>query len=352
MFDDAKLEDARDLRWGAALPAVPAAADRDPLRRASFALRSFALHDWVALGYLMLVPLALWLTPASETRARIISHHITLLVSVAACIAVARAEPRRTAASRQFWISVIYRLALVASMLVTYLLLGDALPLLNTRALDHQLYHLDLALFGFEPAVLMERWATPAVTDWFALFYVGYFGLLAFFVLPIVFLGKSKRLGGELAVVTMLTFGIGQTVYALVPGFGPIHALPQAFHGPLHGRALFNLMNAIVSRGGAQKDIFPSLHTAVPVALTLLAFRHRRGRVMRWAWPVIAFVTVNIVIATMFLRWHYLVDVIAGLCLAVFSVHAAGRISEWEINRRRAAGLGDLWPGLPVSKQS
>ncbi len=342
MSDDPNLDDARSLSWN---PGV--IVERPPLGRWALAIRSFAIHDWVALGYLTLLPLWLWTTPANPQRERMINHHMLLLVCVGACVLLARAEPRRSGSSRQFAIGVIYRLALVASMFVTYLLLGEALPLLNTRALDLELYHLDLTLFGFEPAVVMERWATPGVTDWFALFYVGYFGLLGFFVLPIVFFGKSERLGGELAVVMMLTFGIGQTVYALVPGFGPIHALPEAFHGPLQGGVFFRLMNAIVSGAGAQKDIFPSLHTAVPVALTLLAFRHRRGPIMRWAFPVMAFVTVNIVIATMFLRWHYLVDVIAGLCLASFSVYAAARISEWELTRRRQAGLGEFWPGLP-----
>ncbi len=336
MSDDPNLRDVpavRELRWGVDAPPLWA--------RAVAAAKNLAVHDWVSLAYLALVPTALWLRPPSEARERMISHHVVLLLCVATGIILARSEARP-----RFAVGVFYRLSLMSSMLVTYLLLGEALPVLNSAALDRELYHLDLTLFGFEPAVVMEHWATPGVTDWFSLFYVSYFALLALFVLPIVFFGKNERLGGELANVMMLTFGLGQTLYVLVPGFGPLTALPEAFHEPLHGGPFFAMMNAIVSGAGAKKDIFPSLHTAVPVALSLIAFRHRRGPLMRWVWPVMAFITANIVVATMLLRWHYLIDVIAGLVLASSVVWAAGRIAEWEMQRRPSVRLGQLWPPL------
>jgi hypothetical protein len=317
--------------------------DRAPSARAAAIARNLAVHDWIALAYLTLIPSLLWMTPQSAARDRMISHHLALLVCVAGAIVAQRSE----VLPRSFAVGGMYRVALVATTFVTYLLLGEALPVLNSRSLDRELYHLDLALFGFEPAVMMERWATPAVTDWFALFYVGYFAILGLFVLPMVFFSKNERLLGELALTMMLTFGVGQSVYALVPGFGPLTALPEAFHSELRGGIFFGYMNAIVSGAGAKKDIFPSLHTAVPVALTLLAFRHRKGRVMRWVWPPIMFVTANIVIATMFLRWHYLIDVVAGLVLAIGSHFGATRITDWELDRRRGSTLSALWPLWP-----
>jgi predicted signal transduction protein with EAL and GGDEF domain len=58
----------------------------------------------------------------------------------------------------------------------------------------------------------------------------------------------------------------------------------------------------------------------------------------------VAFFALNIVVATMFLRWHYVIDVIAGLLLAVFSHTLAVRLSEREHTRREALGLGPDWP--------
>jgi hypothetical protein len=53
---------------------------------------------------------------------------------------------------------------------------------------------------------------------------------------------------------------------------------------------------------------------------------------------------VNIIIATMFLRWHYLIDVIAGFSIAVGAVLVSRPIVRWELARRKREGLGDLWP--------
>ena len=57
-----------------------------------------------------------------------------------------------------------------------------------------------------------------------------------------------------------------------------------------------------------------------------------------------AFFTLNIVISTMFLRWHYLIDVIAGLLLAIGAWLLAPRLCAWEHERRARHRLGPIWP--------
>jgi membrane-associated phospholipid phosphatase len=93
-------------------------------------------------------------------------------------------------------------------------------------------------------------------------------------------------------------------------------------------------------------DIFPSLHTAAPTFLVLYSWRHRHRAPHRYAWPLVAFFALNIIIATMFLRWHYLVDVVVGLALALVGYRAALRITAWETEWRLCRGLGPSWPEL------
>lgn len=313
----------RPSRWGAALLNV-------------------AAHDWIALGYLALVPLALaFAGPWTEAHGRLVIRHSILLALVAGAVVAARLEAR----PRSWVVAGMYRSALLSAMSVTYLFLGEALPLLNPGALDRELYQLDLRLLGVEPAVLLERWATPWTTDWFSFFYMGYFALHAFFVIPIAFLARNRRLGAELAFAMMFVYALGQSIYVLVPGYGPLRALTDAFHAELPGGSVFQAMHAFVDDAGAMKDIFPSLHTAVPTTLTLIAFRHRR--VLGRAWIPVAFVTANTVVATMFLRWHYLVDVLAGLALAFATASVAVRVVDWEERRRARTGLPDAWPEWP-----
>ena len=305
-------------------------------------VQNLAVHDWVALGFLALAPLALALSgPLMGERQRMVTNHVILWCFVAGAVYVGRSGT----GPRSWFAGIYYRIGLASAMSVTYVLFGESLPLLSSRELDLPLYHLDLELFGFEPAVLMERWATPGTTDWFSFFYLCYFGLIFLFLMPLVFVSKSNRLAAELSFTVLLVYGIGQSLYVIVPGYGPLRALSDAFHHELPGGAVFRGMHAFVSDAGAKKDIFPSLHTAIPTSFSLLGFRHRD--VLGRSWMLVVFVTVNTVVATMFLRWHYLIDVIAGLVLAFFVVLAAGRVVSWEFERRERGGLPELWPRWP-----
>ena len=87
------------------------------------------------------------------------------------------------------------------------------------------------------------------------------------------------------------------------------------------------------------------------------AFAHRRTMPFRFVWPVIAFFPVNMVTATMFLRWHWVVDVVAGLLLATTAAFVSRAVVAWESRRRRDRGLPPVfaslvWPKSEVSKPS
>jgi membrane-associated phospholipid phosphatase len=100
-------------------------------------------------------------------------------------------------------------------------------------------------------------------------------------------------------------------------------------------------------------DIFPSLHTAAPTAVALFSLRNRKELPFRYTWPLVAFCTVNIIIATMFLRWHYLIDVVVGFALAATGVWLSRPVTRWELARRERLGYGAVWPEFtPVPSAS
>jgi membrane-associated phospholipid phosphatase len=49
----------------------------------------------------------------------------------------------------------------------------------------------------------------------------------------------------------------------------------------------------------------------------------------------------------MFLRWHYLIDVIAGISLSTGAWFLAGILSRRELDYREQAGLQPVW--LPLA---
>jgi membrane-associated phospholipid phosphatase len=99
------------------------------------------------------------------------------------------------------------------------------------------------------------------------------------------------------------------------------------------------------------KDVFPSLHTAVPTWFTIYAF-HRARTDPRWRWParITAFFAANIVVSTLLLRWHYAIDVVAGLALAALAGFGGLAICAAEARWRARNGYPEPWSFDPPSK--
>jgi membrane-associated phospholipid phosphatase len=159
-------------------------------------------------------------------------------------------------------------------------------------------------------------------------------------------LNRNLTLLGEFAAGLLFLFCVGHTVYMIVPGFGPYRAMAGSFQRPFPRGFWLDLVMSAVHSGGAMKDIFPSLHTGAPTLLALFSFRNRDKIPFRYTWPLVTLFTLNIIFATMFLRWHYLIDVVAGLALATGIALLAPVVTRWEVLRRERGGLGTVWPAL------
>ncbi len=243
----------------------------------------------------------------------------------------------------------VYRTVLFATFLTSYLELQFVLPAVTSRIVDAQVYAVDLALFGFEPALAWDRYITPERVEWFAFFYYLHFLVLASHVLPMLVFGGRGQLCTRFTLGILLVFCIGHATYLAVPGYGPFWYFRGQFrHEPLEGGTFWDLVRTAVAAGGAGKDIFPSLHTAGPSFVAIFAFLHRSRRPFCWTWVPLAIIAANIIGATLFLRWHYIVDVVAGLVLASASALACRTISDREAHWRARRGLRPVFdPFLP-----
>jgi hypothetical protein len=305
-------------------------------------LARLAVHDWLVLGYLLVLNFVALAVARGPGRAESVAEMGLLL----GWLLVGIWWARRPRGARDGPGPIVYRVAIYGSVQLSYFFLGHLLPLVNRSTVDAGLYRFDERVFGCEPALLMDGWVTPAATEWFAFFYFSYYLLLALYILPIVLGCRDLRSLSEFVLGMLVVYCVGQLCYMLVPGYGPYQALADRFRHPLPEGPLMRLVWAAVRQGGAMMDIFPSLHTAAPTFLVLYSWRHRHRAPHRYTWPLVAFFALNIIIATMFLRWHYLVDVVVGLALALVAHGAALRITAWETEWRLRRGLGPSWPEL------
>ena len=280
---------------------------------------------------------------ASPVRSRCLGHVALMLAFCVAVLALVRGG----IAKGTFWSPLAYRVAVYGTVQISYFELRELLPLVNSTSLDAQLSYVDESIFHFEPSLFLDRFISPATTEWFAFFYFGYFALLAVHVLPLVFFSRRHELIAEFALGMIFVYAAAHTLYMVVPGYGPIRHLAGRYQNPLPPGLWLNAVLDAVSSGGAQKDIFPSLHTAGPMFLSLFSFRHRARLPFKYTWHFVAFFSANIIIATMFLRWHYLVDVLAGLALAAFGFALSIVVSPRETALREKRGLQAAW--VPIS---
>jgi hypothetical protein len=302
--------------------------------------RVFAIQDLIAIGYLTSLGVIVAVSPG-EAQPQVLLRLLlcTAVVVVGAVIGRAATELPQVVRLN------VYRLALALTVVESYLMLRDLLPLVRSDAVDASLLALDRWALGFEPALWLERFNTFAVVEWFSFFYFSYFFICAAYLVGVLWLSRPSRHTTVFAVGSLIVLFVGHLGYLAVPGYGPVAHLEETYAGPIRGGFFWHCVQSTVAAAGAQKDIFPSLHTALPTWFTLYAaYRARHDERWRLIALVTGFFAANIIASTMLLRWHYAIDVVAGLSLAGLAATAAPRIAERESRWRIGHGLPSPWP--------
>jgi membrane-associated phospholipid phosphatase len=320
---------------GAESIATPIAAGG---RLRSGVLGVLGLHDLILIAYMLIVCALLETVGKGPTPVvRDILGNLALLVGAAF---LARAVPEVPRAVRVN----VYRVVLVASIVYSYLVLRDVLPAIRSDAVDDRLAAIDLRLFGMQPVLWLERLNRRPIIEWLSFYYFGYYTVAACYAIGVVWLAPGERVKSEFGIGTTLLFSIGHLLYMAVPAYGPVQYFEGRFHGPIDGGFFWGLVWNSVHSAGALKDVFPSLHTAAPTWFSLFAVTQAR-RDRRWILPAVAtcFFAVNIVISTMVLRWHYVIDVLAGLTLASTVAVLAPRLAALDAAVRERRKIAPAW---------
>ena len=199
-------------------------------------------------------------------------------------------------------------LASFAFVLWYYCAIARIVPALGVSLRDSMLLSFDESLFGHTPAIFCERIATPRLTDLMSLCYVIYhlYLFLAVFHAALLANAASRRLAAYL----FTGFAFGFIGYLLVPAIGPAAAYPQLFTTPLHGGLISRLVSEVVEKGTSAYDCFPSLH--VMITCVLLDHDWREFRPRFW---IMLLPSIGLMISTVYLRYHYGVDVLAAFLL-------------------------------------
>jgi len=165
-------------------------------------------------------------------------------------------------------------------------------------------------LFWGQPSIyLSERLSVVALSEYLHFCYVAYL-LIVPGVAAYWYLTKQRAAFHELMLLlAIVTFG-SYLVFILWPVDSPFYRFDRP-GPPLAGHVFFDLVHFVSSRGGARGGAFPSAHASGAMVLWLVAFRYQRRLAILLA-PVI----IGLIVATVYGRFHYVLDTIAGVGLA------------------------------------
>ena len=209
-------------------------------------------------------------------------------------------------------VNVLHHWYPIAYIPAFYWEMGILVPAIRTVDYDAQMASLDYRIWGAHPTVWLERLQNPGLTEFLQIAYTLFIPSVILVAVAI----WSKKLYPEFryyAFLVGLGFLASYVGYFLVPVRGPRFFLAHLQHADLHGLWLFDSMQHALNRlESARYDCFPSGHTE----MTMVAWWGSRF-VSQRLFAAFSLYTILIVTATVYLRYHYTVDVFAGVVLAV-----------------------------------
>jgi membrane-associated phospholipid phosphatase len=212
---------------------------------------------------------------------------------------------------RPYWTIVRDWFPFLVILLMYYSLWGDATLLMVTTDRDQALIALDQRLFGFQASLALQRLISPGMTAWMTMAYFYHIiniPLVGCFLYLYRDRARFREMMGGLMVVSFF----GLIGYLLVPAIGPMYTLRDQYTIPLRQSLwAFNRNMDFMDFARIRRDVFPSLHVGISFVVWLYAYRNSKK--LFW---MISPLILSLWLSTLYLRYHYLIDVVAGLILA------------------------------------
>jgi membrane-associated phospholipid phosphatase len=250
-------------------------------------------------------------------RPYFIANICILFLIVVIALAVKRRPEFRPLAHFRNW----YPAFLVT---VPYRELSILIPQIQPHDIDDVLIRLDYFIFHVHPTVFIERFEMPVLTDVFQVVYCSYYFLPILLGL-VVYLRRDSRDFIHVIFAILFSFYVTYVGYILFPAVGPRFSLYHLQTTALVGcvvtlpiRESLNWLEHIM------RDAFPSGHTMLALIVLFYTWRYEKRLLFLFA-PIASM----IIVSTIYLRYHYAVDVLAGMILAVPTVVAVEVAMDW-----------------------
>ena len=223
----------------------------------------------------------------------------------------------------------IYAFSPLLFIVLIYESLGDLIHHLHPDV-DRALMEIDFMLFGVQPTIWMQRWIVSWLTDLLSIAYLSYYFLPVILVL-VLYLRNNPGLYPAVFIL-LLGYYVSFVGYILFPAVGPRYFMASLYTVPLEGSFITEWvrdgLNAIEHN---KRDCMPSGHTQLALTVLYLANRYER-KVFYVSLPFVC----GLILSTIYLRYHYVIDLFVGTAIALCTMAVGPRLYSWW-NRRHGA---------------
>jgi membrane-associated phospholipid phosphatase len=200
---------------------------------------------------------------------------------------------------------------------------------------DDRVLAWEQAVFGFQPVVAIQKLYAPPLTEW--MFFVYVFYVLIYPLLgAIIYFRRGEAANEdylfELGLVNFVC-GLG---FILFPVASPMYweKVRSALTAPLTSGVFGQVAEAIRTHIHTAGGSLPSPHCAVATVMWFMAKRYTRRGFLLLA-PVI----LSLYVSTVYGRFHYVSDAVAGIAAALLVILAAPSIERaWDRRRTELPG--------------
>jgi membrane-associated phospholipid phosphatase len=232
----------------------------------------------------------------------------------------------------EFWNAAHYWY-IVPVVLITFKELYFMIKPIRIYDHDEMFIQIDRWMFGTDPTHLLRHMLTEILQIVYGMFY------LLPILLGLFLLRKKRYVAMDFSVfIVIYGFYLSYLGYFIWPGIGPRFTLHnfETINQDLPGLFLTNFLREIVNSGESipagtpnpadvvQRDIFPSGHTMITLIVMYLSFR-LKSRSKFFFIPVGAL----LIFSTVYLWYHYVIDLIGGLLFMIFALWSGKFIFNW-----------------------
>ncbi|MDP2753399.1 MAG: phosphatase PAP2 family protein, partial [Nitrospirota bacterium] len=194
----------------------------------------------------------------------------------------------------------------------------------NPEDIDPILIRLDYLIFNNHPTIILERIMSPLLTDILQIAYSTYY-FIPISLGVVLLLNNQREEFNRTLFLILFCFYLSYLGYILMPALGPRFTISHLQTTELQGLFIAEPLQKLLNKlEGIKRDAFPSGHTAVAVTVLYLAYRFKK----RFFWILLPIVAA-LIFSTVYCRYHYVVDIIAGFGLTLLTIFLGEWYYEW-----------------------